>query len=80
MAQAQIDRAGFFKKIDIYLDEEYLIRVEDGPSIGIFHTTQVGVRGIRLTPERWMKIKELIDSVDFAMSMVPKRAPSEERK
>lgn len=70
MTQAQVDQRGFFKKIDICLDDEYLVRVESGPSIRIVHRTKVGVRGVHLTPERWDHLKEVIASVDLAMSLV----------
>ena len=67
----------FFKKIDIYLDENYLIRVQPGPTIGIYQETKSTMRGIQLTPERWGTIKSLIESVDIAMTMVPQRKSSE---
>ena len=73
MTQAQVDQQGFFKKIDIELDESYLVRVESGPSIGIFHKTSAGVRGVRLTPERWAHLKEMTEAIDLSVSLVGKK-------
>ena len=73
MTQAQVDQEGFFKKIDINIDSEYFVRIESGPCIGIFHRTKSSIRGIRLSPEKWAKLKELGDAVDTAMTLVPRR-------
>ena len=73
MAQAQIDRLGYFKWLEFPLDAEHYVwigRKRGQPVIGIFKKTRQRRTGLCLTVEQFKLLQDMMESIHLALSLV----------
>ena len=77
MAQAQIEQEGYFKSVELSIDEDFFVwvgRKKGQPAIVLYKRTKHSRLEIQLTPEQYDYLKSMVESIDLALSLIGTRS------
>ena len=73
MAQAGVNKEGYFRYIEFPTDAEHYVwigRKKGQPMIGLYKKTKHGRLGLTLTPEQFQHFLDLADAIQLALSLI----------